>query len=95
LVPLLQHNISYNGPDTSTTSIRLIAIQSLPENFWAKLDARIPIEWENDKAVPATVNMQLGKPFSPSFGAYADVQAGIGGDKRYDWSVGLGIRYNY
>jgi hypothetical protein len=75
--------------------MRLIAIQSLPNNYWAKLDAVIPVDWENDKAIPATIDMQLGKMFSPSFGSYVDLRAGVGTDRPYDWGVGVGIRFNY
>jgi hypothetical protein len=95
LVPLMQHFQSYDGPDVSTTAIRLIAIQSLPNNYWGKLDAAVPIEWENDNAVPATGEVQLGKMLSPSFGVYVDGLFGIGGDKPYEWGVGVGIRFNY
>ena len=95
LVPLIQHFISYSGPDVSTTSIRLIAIQSLENNYWVKLDAKIPFEWENDNAIPATAEVQFGKMFTSSFGLYADANAGIGGDKPYDWGIGLGVRFMY
>jgi hypothetical protein len=43
IVPLVQHYVEYNGPEVNQTSIRLIAIQSLPNNFWGKLDAKIPV----------------------------------------------------
>ena len=95
LVPLVQHFLSYNGPDVSTTSFRFIGIQSLENNYWAKLDAKIPFEWENDNAIPATVEVQFGKMFTSSFGLYADANAGIGGDKPYDWGIGLGVRFVY
>ena len=94
LVPLVQHFVEYDGPDVNQTSIRLIAIQSLPNNFWGKLDAKIPFDWEND-AIPATAEVQLGKMFTPSFGAYVDGLFGIGSDRPYDWGVGVGIRFNY
>jgi hypothetical protein len=94
LVPLLQHFVGYDGPDVSQTSIRLIAIQSLPNDFWGKLDAKIPFDWENDE-VPATVEPQLGKMFTPAFGTYVDGLFGVGGDRPYDWGVGLGVRFNY
>ena len=94
LVPLVQHFVEYNGPDVNQTSIRLIAIQSLPNNFWGKLDAKIPFDWEND-AIPASAEVQLGKMFTPSFGAYVDGMFGIGSDRPYDWGVGVGIRFNY
>ena len=95
LVPLVQHFVSYDGPDVNTTAFRVIAIQSLPNGFWGKLDTIVPVEWENDNAVPATGEVQLGKMFSPSFGTYVDVLIGIGGDKPYEWGVGVGVRFNY
>ena len=94
LIPLVQHFVEYDGPDVNQTSIRLIAIQSLPNDFWGKLDAKIPLDWEND-IIPATTELQLGKMFTPSFGTYVDGLIGIGSDRPYDWGVGLGVRFNY
>lgn len=54
VVPLVQHFLSYDGPDVNTTAFRLIAIQSLANNYWGKLDAKAPVEWDNDNALPAT-----------------------------------------
>ena len=34
-------------------------------------------------------------PLNKSFGTYADVLAGIGSDRPYDWGVGLGMRFLY
>ena len=95
LIPIVQHFVKFDGPDVNTTSFRMIAIQSLPNNFWGKLDAKVPVEWENDNAIPATFEVQLGKMFSPSFGTYVDGLVGIGGDRPYDWGVGVGVRFNY
>jgi hypothetical protein len=95
IIPLVQHFLSYDGPDVNTTAFRLIAIQSLPNDFWGKLDAKVPVEWGNDDAVPATAEVQLGKMFSPSFGIYVDGLFGIGVDNPYEWGVGVGVRLNY
>jgi hypothetical protein len=95
LVPLVQHFVEYDGPNVNQTSLRLIGIQSLPNKFWGKLDAKIPVDWADDNAIPATVEVQLGKMFSPAFGLYADGLVGVGGDKPYDWGVGVGMRFNY
>ena len=95
LVPLVQHFVEYDGPAVNKTAFRLIAIQSLPNNFWGKLDAKIPVDWENDNAIPATAEVQLGKMFSSSFGVYMDGLIGIGSDRPYDWGVGIGVRFNY
>jgi hypothetical protein len=95
LVPLVQHFVEYDGPDVNQTAFRLIAIQSLSNNFWGKLDAKIPVDWENDNAIPATIEVQVGKMFTPSLGTYLDGLVGIGGDRPYDWGVGVGMRFNY
>ncbi len=95
LIPLVQHFVDYDGPDVNTTSFRLIAIQSLQNNYWGKLDAKVPVDWEHDNEIPASVEVQLGKLFSPSFGTYVDGLVGIGGDKPYEWGVGVGVRFNY
>jgi hypothetical protein len=95
LIPLVQQFLSYNGPTVNTTAFRLIAIQSIPNNFWGKLDAIIPVEWANDNSVPATIEVQLGKMFEPWFGIYLDGLFGIGKDRPYDWGVGFGTRFNY
>jgi hypothetical protein len=94
LVPIVQHYVEYSGPEVNQTSFRLVTIQSLPNNFWGKLDAKIPVDWENN-VVPASAEAQLGRMFTPSFGTYLDGLLGIGGDRSYNWGVGVGIRFNY
>lgn len=95
LVPLVQHFVEYDGPDVNKTAFRLIAIQSFPNAFWGKLDAKIPVDWEHDNAIPASVEVQLGKMFAPWFGTYVDGLCGVGGDKPYEWGVGIGVRFSY
>jgi hypothetical protein len=51
--------------------------------------------WEDDEAIPATLEVQLGKFFSPGFAAYVDALVGVGDDKPYEWGVGAGIRFKY
>lgn len=95
LVPLIQHFVEYDGPGVNQTAFRLIAIQSLPNDFWAKLDAKLPVDWEHDNALPITAEVQIGKMFTPAFGLYVDGLFGVGGDRPYDWGVGVGARFNY
>jgi hypothetical protein len=33
--------------------------------------------------------------FTRAFGLYMDGLVGVGGDKPYDWGVGVGMRFNY
>ena len=95
LIPLVQQFWSYNGNDVNTTAFRLIGMQPLPKQMWLKLDARVTIEWENDRAVPITAELQLGKNIHKNLGIYVDGLAGIGGDSPYDWGVGTGLRFIY
>jgi len=96
LIPLVQHFEEYSGPDVSRTSFRLIFLQAFPDHkMWFKLDNKLPVDWENDNEIPASVEVQLGKNFSPSIASYVDALLGVGGDREYDWGVGVGLRYNY
>jgi hypothetical protein len=94
-IPLVQHFTEYSGDTVSTTAFRAIIMKPLPEKSWLKLDAKLPIDWENDKAIPATVELQLGRTFSKGIGAFADFLAGIGSDRPYDWGLGVGLRFSY
>ncbi|MCP4765721.1 MAG: hypothetical protein GY875_05560 [Gammaproteobacteria bacterium] len=95
LIPLVQHFLDYSGDDVNMTAFRMIMIQPLPEKSWLKLDAKLPVDWEHDNAIPATVELQLGRTYSKGFGAYADLLAGLGSDRPYDWGLGVGVRFSY
>jgi hypothetical protein len=95
LIPLIQHFSSYSGATVNTTAFRVIMLQPLPEKSWLKLDAKVPVDWENDNAIPATAELQLGKTYSKGFGAYADLLVGLGSDRPYDWGLGVGLRFSY
>jgi hypothetical protein len=95
VIPLVQHFFSYNEPNVNTTAFRLIALQPLPSQFWLKLDAKAPIEWANDNAIPANAELQLGKHFSQHLSAYTDLFIGLGSDRAYDLGAGIGIRFKY
>ena len=94
-IPLVQQFWSYDGDTVNTTAFRLIAMKPLPKQMWLKLDAKVPIDWEHDQAVPATAELQLGKSITKTVGLYVDGLVGIGADRPYDWGVGTGIRFNY
>jgi len=95
LIPLVQQFLDYSGEDVNTTAFRLIAMRSLPQQMWIKLDAKLPIDWEHDDAVPATAELQLGKHINQYIALYVDGLVGIGCDRPYDWGVGTGIRFKY
>jgi len=93
-IPLLQHFVSYSGIDVSQTATRLIAIQTMSNDKWLKVDLKVPYDWENE-TWPADMELQFGKSYTPNLGAYIDVQGGIGADRLYDYAVGVGLRVNY
>jgi hypothetical protein len=95
VIPLVQHFVSYSGNDVNQTSFRLIGIKSLPSNVWVKADAKVPIDWENDNAIPASFEVQVGKTLTPGFGIYGEGLFGIGGDRPYDVGGGVGVRFKY
>ncbi len=94
-IPLVQQFLDYSGESVNTTAFRLIAMKSLPNKMWLKLDAKAPIDWENDNAIPATAELQLGKSINKNVGLYVDALVGIGSDRPYDWGVGTGVRFSY
>jgi len=94
-IPLVQHFFSYGGNDVNKTATRLIAIQSLENAKWLKYDIIVPIDWEQDNAIPATAEVQFGKMHNKQFGYYADLKAGLGSDRPFDWGVGIGARFVY
>lgn len=96
VIPLVQHYTEYSGPDVNTTAFRLIVLQAFPDqHMWLKLDNKVPVDWENDNEIPASIEVQLGKNYSPAFATYLDGLFGVGGDRSYDWGVGIGLRFNY
>jgi len=87
--------MSYNGAaDVSQTAFRLIGLQPFGKGYWAKIDAKIPYDWENDRW-PLTGEVQLGYNINKGVAIYADGLVGIGSDKPYDAGVGLGMRFKY
>ncbi len=95
LIPLAQHFVSFNGDtDVNMTAARLIAIKPFGEGYWAKLDVKVPYDWENERW-PASGEIQVGYNFGPSWALYADGLVGIGSDRPYDAGVGLGLRFKY
>ena len=95
LIPLVQHYVGYSGDDYNVTAFRLIGMKPLPGKSWLKLDAKAPIDWENDKNVPANVEFQYGQTMSNGIGLFGDLLIGVGSDKPYNWGLGIGLRFNY
>lgn len=95
LIPLVQHYLSIGGPtDVSQTAFRLIALQPFGQGFWAKLDAKIPYDWEN-KNWPLTAEAQLGYNVNKNVAIYVDGLLGIGTARPYNAGAGLGLRFKY
>jgi len=95
LIPLVQHFTSYNGSvKVNQTAFRIIGLQPFGQGYWAKIDAKIPYDWENDRW-PITTEFQLGYNLNQATALYADGLVGIGKDRPFDIGVGLGLRSKY
>jgi hypothetical protein len=79
VIPLIQHFLSYDGNTVNKTAFRLIAMQALPKKVWLKLDAKVPVYWHHNEAIPASAELQWTKMFSPKWG----------GRLRMVWSVSV------
>jgi hypothetical protein len=95
LIPLVQHFAEYSGNKVKLTAFRLIALKPLDEGYWLKLDAKVPVDWENDREIPASAEIQFGRMFDQKLGGYLDGFVGLGDDRPYDWGIGVGLRYIY
>lgn len=85
-----------NAQKVRTTGPRLIWIKKFPEiRGWFKLDNKFSIDHENDDHSSNILELQIGKMFSPKFGAYFDYLANTGGVKQYDDGIGVGLRFMY
>lgn len=56
--------VKYDGPETSQTALRLIAIRSLPNAYWTKVDFKVPFDWENDPLL--STNQSNDNLFGPA-----------------------------
>lgn len=95
LIPLVQHFASYSGPtDVSKTSMRLIAIKPFATDYWAKLDLKVPYDW-NANTWPSTSEFQLGYNLNERSALYGELLAGLGSDRPYENGFGVGLRFRY
>ena len=94
LVPLVQHYLELSGDeDVSVTGFRFIAIQKFGEVNWTKADIIAPYDWNNE-LVPGTIEVELGRMITPTFGIYASGLAGFA-DSSLDWGASLNVRFVY
>lgn len=94
LIPLAQQFVSISGEDVNITAARVIALQPLPRQMWVKADVILPYDWETDTA-PVQAELQFGMNVNQKVALYVDGIAGVGGDKLFDWGVGVGVRFKY
>ena len=103
IVTLVQYFYSYDtdsafDQDVRTTNPRLIWIRSLPSlGGWFKADLKMVIDHEDDENFDQTLELQLGKMFTPKWGLYGEVLLGdeVLDSDGYDIGVGIGLRILY
>ncbi|CUH41169.1 hypothetical protein [Ruegeria atlantica] len=95
LIPLVQHFFDYNGDtDISQTALRLIALQPFATDYWAKLDLKVPYDWEED-AWSGSAEVQIGYNINEGIAVYGEALLGIGGNRSFDEGFGVGLRFRY
>jgi hypothetical protein len=102
IITLVQYFYSYDthdgGSKVRNTGPRLIYIRKIPQiGGWFKADYKGSIDHKDDEDYSSTLELQLGKMFTPRIGAYVE---GLLGDSvlstnAYDYGLGLGIRFIY
>ncbi len=89
------HSVSEdaNAKKVRTTGPRLIWIYKIPDiGGWLKVDDKFSIDHENDNHSSNTLEIQLGKMFTPTIGGYIDYLTSTGGVKQYEDGFGVGLR---
>ncbi|MCZ6834929.1 MAG: hypothetical protein O7G85_04075 [Planctomycetota bacterium] len=94
LIPLVQHFMSFQGTSVNLTAFRLIALQSLPDSCWIKLDAKFLVDWHYETESMAN-EIEFGKMLNPNFGLFCTALFGVGNDRTLDWGVAVGVRFNF
>lgn len=103
IITLVQYFYSYDTDnsfdgDVRQTTPRLIWIRSLPKfGGWFKADLKMVIDHEDDENFDQTLELQLGKMFSPRVGVYGELLLGddVLDSNAYNFGVGLAVRYMY
>lgn len=100
LITLVQyfHSIDedVNANKVRLTGPRMIWIHSMPKyKAWIKIDDKFAINHEKDGASSNLLEVQVGKMFTPTIGAYFELLYGTGGDRLYESGLGLGVRISY
>ena len=76
----------------------MIWIRKLPMlGGWFKADYKAQIDHNDGGKYTSILELQLGKMFGPSVGAYAEAFFGddVLNSQQYDMGVGIGLRFMY
>ena len=102
IITLVQYFHSYDthdgGSKVRKTGPRLIYIRKIPQiGGWFKADYKGEIDHEDDEDYSSTLELQLGKMFTPRIGAY--VEGLIGDDvfetNAYNKGIGVALRFMF
>ncbi len=97
LIPFVQYFKSFDeepGRDVEQTALRFIALQQLDAiKGWVKGDFKLIFDHENDDKSSTIFEVQVGKMFTPKFGAYFEGLFALGGQKSFDDGLGIAGRF--
>lgn len=100
LITLVQYFHSYeedsNAEKVRTTGPRLIWLYKIPDiKGWLKVDDKFSINHEDDDHTSNSIEIQLGKMFTPSIGGYVEYLNNNAGVRGYDDGIGVGLRMTF
>ena len=102
IVTLVQYFHSYDTDSSASkvrqTAPRLIWIRKLPSiGGWFKADYKASINHEADEDYTSTLELQLGKMFTPRVGLYGEILIGdeVLNTNAFDFGLGIGTRFMY
>ena len=102
IITLIQYFHSYDehdgAPEVRATGPRLIYIRKLFSiGGWFKVDFKGLIDHEDDDDFSSSLELQLGKMFTPRIGCYIEALLGdeVLDTNFFDMGVGLGVRFMY
>ncbi len=75
------------------TGPRVIFIRKIPQiRGWLKLDNKFSIDHEQSGQTTNVLETQVGTMLTPRIGLYGEYLLRTGGQKPYDWGLGVAVR---
>jgi hypothetical protein len=98
--PTYQHNLSFAGDDARNDVNESVfdfyfVYTADDKESWVTVDPALVIDWENNEAIPFSIEVQYGRKLGTLWGGavngFIQPGIGIGQDRAIDWNIEVGI----